>query len=289
VLRARVARAASLLRRLASDPARSDDSLERELCRRYRAEIDQSLSAVLTELYGRVGRDPAPNEWRDALETLGRVVNVAGSLADSPRPPDLRQRGLGQSLRVLAARYERLTDAEIAVRVAPGTPAVSQPRGLCLHRLACAAITEAIHCRGARHVALALRPADVGLALDASDDGRDPAGGRVDGDANAPCDEGAALEWELLEAFEEAVRLGAALSFEHAAGGGARLAVRMPVDSTPLAGIARDATIVPGYRPHPVPRPGAWPPTTSARHPRPRHANAPRAIARHPRTASAEY
>lgn len=261
VLRARLARTATLLRRLAGDPATSDEPLRRELCRQYRDEIDQSLSALLAELHRRVDRDPDPDAWVDEVDTLRRVVGVAGSLPHARQPPELQEFGLPQSLHVLAARYERLMDLRVAVHVDPGAPHLSQPRALCVYGVARAMITQAVQCRATHNVTLALRAANAAVVIEVADAG-DPTP-----EMGSACGDTPASEWELLDAFEEVVRLGGTVSFECTAGGTVRLAARMPIGPTTLTAIAPEATTAPTREGRAVPRPGGWRPT-ARRHPR---------------------
>ena len=228
-LRARLARTSALVRRLAGPSAGNGESLRRELCRQYGEEIGQSLSSVLAELHRRLDRHPDPHEWVDAMETLRETVGLACTIPDVGHPPELRDLGLADSLRVLGARFERLTGACVNVEVVDAVPPLSPSKALALHSLVRNALADALERRGVAEVSVVAHAsvAAVQVRVVEVDDTAitDPSASYE----RPTCSDRREDDWTVIEAIEEILRLGGAAGCECSVRGTVALVVRLPV------------------------------------------------------------
>ncbi|ACY95760.1 MULTISPECIES: sensor histidine kinase [Thermomonospora] len=188
----------------------------RRIAQELHDEIGQSLTAVLLELKRLTDRVPEPlrEDVRYAQETIRDSLDEVRRIARRLRPGVLEDLGLASALTALTSQFSEHTGIRVRRSLHPDLPPLTPQVELVLYRIAQESLTNAARHSGAGAVELKLAPADGGVRLDITDDGR--------GLNGAP--EGAGIRGMR----ERALLVGGRLTLESGPEGGTRVSLHVP-------------------------------------------------------------
>jgi two-component system sensor histidine kinase UhpB len=183
-------------------------------------DVGQALTGILLRLEALARQ--APTELRPdvratqeaARETIDRVSRVARQL----RPEVLSDLGLGKALAALARRVEEESGLRIRLRVAAGLDDLDDESELVIYRVAQESLTNAARHADATQIELRLeRSEEQGIVLRVRDNGV--------GLPDRP-----QPSYGILGMRERALLIGATLTIENHAGGGAEVTLTAPLE-----------------------------------------------------------
>lgn len=228
-LQDQLAKTTVLLRRLVGLEQHVDESLRQHITRELQRQISGSLSALLSEMERRVGREPDPGRWSETLEALKGAMGLFQHASSARRPSELGTISLTMGLHRLAARMERLQCGEVEVRASVGRR-LPEAEELCLYELACEVLTTAARQQQGQskpRVRICLRETRNTVVLSVADGGTGMGGmpPRLGSDTERG-------EAELSEALQRIVDRGGTISVESATDGICRVTARLPTMMT---------------------------------------------------------
>lgn len=211
-----------VLRRLSTSVVEAREEERRRIARELHDELGQRLTALKMELAALAGGTPQGQEHEriDIMlgmvdETLAAVRRISADL----RPMMLDDLGLDAAIEWLARDAARRLGIEVSVRVGEHETALDDRIATAAFRMVQEALTNVARHARASDVHVELRQLGGELALTVQDNG-------VGFPADALHREGS---FGLLGMRERAAMLGGRVEIDNPAGGGARLAVRLPL------------------------------------------------------------
>ncbi len=226
---AELERSGRALRRLQANVVEAREEERRRIARELHDELGQRLTALKMEvsaLARRAGLRAADMPVSSMLAMLDETVAAVRRIASDLRPLMLDDLGLNAAIEWLARDTARRTGIDVSVQLAelPGPP--EERLATALYRMVQEGLTNVVRHAQAHHVQVQLRRDGDAAELIVADDGIGlPDPGAVRDDA-----------YGLLGLRERVAMLGGTLVLDNRPGGGARLAVRVPLAPRPQAG-----------------------------------------------------
>ena len=216
-LTTRLATRTRQLERLSARMARQHDEERRRISLELHDETAQAFAAVKLQLgVLRETVEPALVPRMDrVLELVDTGMRSIRNVARDLRPPLLDELGLLPALRALVEGFGERTGIAVSFDAPDALPTLSKDAELALFRALQEALSNVARHAGARSVAVVLAQQDGALDLEVRDDGRGLTG-----------DPGVGL----TGMGERLGALGGGVRVANIAGGGARLAVRLPLE-----------------------------------------------------------
>jgi signal transduction histidine kinase len=216
-LTTRLATRTRQLERLSARMARQHDEERRRISLELHDETAQAFAAVKLQLgVLRETVEPALVPRMDrVLELVDTGMRSIRNVARDLRPPLLDELGLLPALRALVEGFGERTGIAVSFDAPDALPTLSKDAELALFRALQEALSNVARHAGARSVAVVLAQQDGALDLEVRDDGRG-----VTGDPGVG----------LTGMGERLGALGGGVRIANIAGGGARLAVRLPLE-----------------------------------------------------------
>jgi two-component system, NarL family, sensor histidine kinase UhpB len=202
----------------------SSGEIRRVLARELHDRVAQTLTGMLIELENfkieQSGNQSVLREVAELQESTRDVLNNLRHVLYDLRGQPGTDKGFGDRVRALLARFQENTQIEAILSVDPSWPSnLRSPAALNLYRISEEALANVRRHSGARSVEIALGPAfDGQLAVEVSDDGCGPdavAGHRQPG-------------LGIIGMRERALILGGRLEVEGTVGGGTTVRVILP-------------------------------------------------------------
>jgi len=222
-------RSGRALRRLQANVVEAREEERRRIARELHDELGQRLTALKMEvssLARRVGLQAADMPVSSMLAMLDETVAAVRRIASDLRPLMLDDLGLNAAIEWLARDTARRTGIDISVQVSEAPEPPDERLATALYRMVQEGLTNVVRHAQAGRVQVQLRRDGEVLELTVTDDGVGlPEPGAVREDA-----------YGLLGLRERVAMLGGALTLDNRPGGGARLAVRVPLVRKARAG-----------------------------------------------------
>jgi len=222
-------RSGRTLRRLQANVVEAREEERRRIARELHDELGQRLTALKMEvssLAKRVGLHAADAPVSSMLAMLDETVAAVRRIASDLRPLMLDDLGLNAAIEWLARDTARRTGIDISVQLSEGPEPPDERLATALYRMVQEGLTNVVRHAQARQVQVQVRMNGDAVELTVTDDGVGlPEPGAVREDA-----------YGLLGLRERVAMLGGTLTLDNRPGGGARLAVRVPLAHKPRAG-----------------------------------------------------
>jgi signal transduction histidine kinase len=221
------------LRALSQQLVAAQEEERRKLSRELHDHVGQMLTALRMELgrierAGRTANAALGITVAECRQLVDNMVHTVRDLALGLRPSMLDDLGLQPALEWQARDFTRRSRVPVNLTVSGSLDDLTDQHRTCVYRIVQEALTNCVRHAKASEIAVALHAADGTLNVSVSDDGvgMDP-GRRASGFG--------------LRGIEERVReLGGSITFNSPSGGGATLAVSLPLTS-PEPALARAA------------------------------------------------
>jgi two-component system sensor histidine kinase UhpB len=213
------------LRQLSASVAEAREEERRRIARELHDELGQRLTALKMELSSLMSQDPHRAQSPHVagmLEMLDETVAAVRRIAADLRPLMLDDLGLNAAIESLAREAARRMDVEVTVRLGHDDPPVSSGTAIALYRMVQEALTNVGRHARATDVAIEMKTVGGELVLTVRDNG-------VGFPAGALQHEG---RFGLLGMRERAAALGGRLDIDNPPGGGGRVTVHVPLQST---------------------------------------------------------
>lgn len=222
-------RSGRALRRLQANVVEAREEERRRIARELHDELGQRLTALKMEvssLAKRVGLRAVDAPVSSMLAMLDETVAAVRRIASDLRPLMLDDLGLNAAIEWLARDTARRTGIEIAVQLPELSAPPDERLATALYRMVQEGLTNIVRHAHAGHAQVQLRQDGDAIDLTVTDDGHGlPEPNTVRDDA-----------YGLLGLRERVAMLGGTLTLDNRPGGGARLAVRVPLARRPGAG-----------------------------------------------------
>lgn len=217
------------LARLSARMIEQHEAERRRLSRELHDETAQVFSAVKMELAVlRDSADPATATRLDrALDLVDTGIRSIRAVTNDLRPSLLDDLGLLPAMRSLAAEFAERSGVVTELSLPATLPPLSKDAELALFRALQEGLSNVSRHAGARRVDIGMTVTPDSVALDLCDDGR----GLPDAAQPEPFERNGHMG--LAGMRERIGALGGSVLLEGAAGGGARLAVRLPLAQGP--------------------------------------------------------
>ena len=222
------------IRRLEAESRRAEEEERRRIGRELHDEAGQSL--LLLRLQLEMLEREAPEDLRPRLaqarEVAERTVVDLRRVVAALSPAVLERLGLGPAVRQLGARFRKMHEADLRLRIS--VPSAPLPMAIqqVIYRVAQECLQNIAKHSQATHVNLSLRAADKCIRLSVSDNGAGFSAERV---GSKP------MSFGLAGMRERAAILGGSLAVQSAPGKGAKVTLQLPGSTAQVAGNGKDS------------------------------------------------
>ncbi len=220
-----IARSRHELRQLSASVVRAREEARLHIARELHDELGQRLSALkldLASLDQRAGASAFAERTASMLGMLDETMTAVRRITADLRPLMLDDLGLNAALEWLARESARRMGIEITVSLGEHDPALDSEASVAVYRMVQEALTNVARYARATDVRIELRESGSALLLTIQDNG-------VGFAPDATRKTGA---FGLLGVSERAYALGGSMQTDNPPGGGARIRVRLPLDSS---------------------------------------------------------
>ncbi len=193
-------------------------------------EIGQHLAALNIQAYWLRGHPDAPARDREERvgEMLGSIAGAMGavkSVATKLRPVALDALAFDEAIRWYLRSFEERSGISTSVRIGEDVPKVEGPLATALFRVLQEILTNVLRHSGAHSVSLRFVVEEGSILFEVRDDGRGIEGGRAEAEDS----------FGIIGMRERCAAFGGTLEVAGAAGGGTRVAARIPLGRGPEA------------------------------------------------------
>ena len=228
------------LRRVSAGVIWAREAERRRVARELHDELGQRLSVLKLDLAAALAQQAGGAAPEASLEHLARGVDEALAatrrIAADLRPAMLDDLGLSAALEWLADGWSRRTGITITVEGDPIDDTLTEAGAITVYRIVQEALTNVTRHAQARHAHIEVRRHGAELLVVVEDDGRGLAAGDTDKRGSSG----------LAGIRERARLLGGVATVGNRAGGGVRLAVRLPMERVDSSHGALGALGTPG-------------------------------------------